>query len=512
MRHILKIVLLLLCAPAFATTYYISSGIGDDTANGTSESTPWAHAPGMTGCASACAAYTPVAGDQFILRGGDTWTTSGTANWWIWTWNGSSGSTIQIGGLDQTWYAGGSWTRPIITGAGTWPGSIMKYFLQMSGTYTRVSNIEWTGLYWGVNLTGGIGYISKYTSTAGHFTTDNNYFHGWSHAPGVLEDGYDNAITCESGGVFDSTSSVYLNVFDGTDTDQASFGGIYGPGCNVVYENYFAYIADAMNGGFQTIHDNTFFHASQNVYSGSGSHNNVAESNTDAANLTVYNNVIIHVQGGVGIWMGPSSGNTSYRFNNIIADGMPSANNSMCSYALASPGGTCVDFNNTEECGPDAGPPSQACYRMAVGSGQHAGAASLFNHHWITTDASPYTAIDSGAPTPTQTSTLAQSLTTANGQGYTLAQSFVFSPTSGGSTIGAGTNKSALCTTISGVDAAAGTACLSDTTYGVAYNATTHTASFPARTSVLRGSIWDVGAYQFLPTLAPTLPGLSVLQ
>src|ERR1035441_2654484 len=77
-----------------ATTHYIAA-TGADSNNGTNKTTPWLHLPGMMTCSSACASYTPTAGDQFVLRGGDSWT---NANFPItWTWSGSSGSPIYIG-------------------------------------------------------------------------------------------------------------------------------------------------------------------------------------------------------------------------------------------------------------------------------------------------------------------------------------------------------------------------------------------------------------------------------
>src|SRR5271156_6951026 len=88
---------------AFATTYYVAAN-GSDSNNGTSKTTPWLHAPGMQNCSAICASTTPNAGDQFVLRGGDTWSSSSFP--WTWAWSGSSGNAIQVGGSDQTWFAG----------------------------------------------------------------------------------------------------------------------------------------------------------------------------------------------------------------------------------------------------------------------------------------------------------------------------------------------------------------------------------------------------------------------
>lgn len=71
MRRIL--ILLALCLPASATHYYVSSA-GSDSNNGTSTSTPFSHAPGMSGCGANCTTALGVlaAGDIVSLRCGDT--------------------------------------------------------------------------------------------------------------------------------------------------------------------------------------------------------------------------------------------------------------------------------------------------------------------------------------------------------------------------------------------------------------------------------------------------------
>ena len=135
--------------PVSGTNCFFIAANGADTNSGTSESTPWVHAPGMPTCASTCASAVPAAGEGFIFRGGDTWHTAnsgaadGTTNAytgfgvdpnstqsssWNWDWSGSSSnctwtwwpdsglpaqtsSCIYIG-VDKTWFSGSSWTRP----------------------------------------------------------------------------------------------------------------------------------------------------------------------------------------------------------------------------------------------------------------------------------------------------------------------------------------------------------------------------------------------------------------
>src|SRR5580693_2586060 len=115
---------------AQAGTFYIAAN-GSDSNSGTSKSAPWQHAPGMPKCVATCAAHTPAPGDSFIFRGGDTWHfgnsgaspyTGGT--WDLYSWWGTAATCQYEGttsgclyyGVDQTWFSGASWTRPILTG------------------------------------------------------------------------------------------------------------------------------------------------------------------------------------------------------------------------------------------------------------------------------------------------------------------------------------------------------------------------------------------------------------
>ncbi len=95
---------------ASATTYYVSSGIGSDLRTphhrAQSKATPWKHAPYMH---SFTGTYSHSSGDRFVFRGGDTWVAS---DYFVIS-NGGTSSAPDYYGVDQTWFAGGSWTRPI---------------------------------------------------------------------------------------------------------------------------------------------------------------------------------------------------------------------------------------------------------------------------------------------------------------------------------------------------------------------------------------------------------------
>jgi len=509
MPKLMPIAIFLLLALCFVaptamgqSTYYISNSIGSDSNSSTqaqSKTTPWKNAPGMPTASSNANSYAPVAGDKFIFMGCDTWTFNGS---WSWTFSGSAGSNISLGGLDQTWYntsvCPSTWNRPILTGGGTWPGSTAAFMLNVDGSYLEIAWFEWTGFFYNaVSTSNEIGIISF--GSGDNRLIHDNYFHGWSHSPGASENEDVNTIYSGSG-----HDRIYYNAFDGADTDQHSFGGIYaGADGEEIDHNYFAYQNDSMNFLASLIHDNTFYNAGTVDYPGSNDHNNAMESNQDpAAGMLVYNNYFSQIMGGpncgdpvgvncggVGVQIAPPLGTTSYFFNNVIADASPAGNNLMCEQSITNSGGTCFIFNNTEECGPDNSLSNGECVRVGGLSGTLP-TATLINMHFIT-DISP---------APTGTSLVVQTKSVANGQGYTLGQLNSFLPTSKNSaTVSTGTNMTSTCQKIAAINQAAGTACLSDTTYGVNYNTVTHQVTGSSRVPVVRpaSGAWDVGAYQF---------------
>src|ERR1700733_6228161 len=64
--------LVALASLGITNCYYIAAS-GSDSNNGTSESTPFLHAPGMGACGNNCSTGLIVPGVGFIFRGGDTW-------------------------------------------------------------------------------------------------------------------------------------------------------------------------------------------------------------------------------------------------------------------------------------------------------------------------------------------------------------------------------------------------------------------------------------------------------
>jgi hypothetical protein len=501
--------LILMSPSLFAQhTYYISKSAGSDTntaAQAQSKSTPWAHLPGMPSCTSNCASYTPVAGDSFILKGGDTWVASDLDVWWQWA--GSSSAGIYIG-VDQTWYSGSSWTRPIWTCG----GAACSYTLNGNGFYTdyagvqyvTVDNIEMTGLAWTSSYTPN--YFSIYGS---HNTFEHMYIHGWSHcsyASGCTEGPAAFASsTCCGGGLFNVFQN---NVIDGTDTDQQSLSAFFGSGLHDIHGNMMKYVSNGLEGSADTIHDN--WCGPVNVSFATGAHQNCFQQQApvDSTNTTIYNNVATGVVNGgiIKFWTMQSAVNNgslnTYVFNNVMFANDPGNDVDICQ--LGTNCGTHYFFNNTFECGQDSS--TDSC--SSPGGGGPTTVVYWANNHCITSGTC-FNNLGTNV-TATLTTNLTQSVSAASLQGYASTSTDAFQPTTGGgSTVGGGTNYQSYCNNINGFDTVAGAACQNTTGYGCSYITSNHTVSCPSLAVSPRSATgaWSIGAYQSAPSGCTVSPG-----
>lgn len=121
-------------------TYFIDFNAANDSANGTSTSTPWKRCPGMQGFSHL--GYAHSAGDKFIFKGGVTWPLSCfPLNI---SFNGTSLSVrdyyggVDTGGVEKTWYTGGAWTQPTFDFQDSNPGTAVP----VGGNFVRVDNIR----------------------------------------------------------------------------------------------------------------------------------------------------------------------------------------------------------------------------------------------------------------------------------------------------------------------------------------------------------------------------------
>lgn len=522
-----------ICGVSANTNYYIDYTNGLDTNNGTSKSTPWKHAPGMVNCSNNCASYTGAGGgDSWVLKGCVTW--PATVLPWAPSYQ-SEIAAVNVGGLDQTWWdntvAGCStaWNRPIINAGGLaiWGASALLDFhnLGLNASYMELIGGSFSGagngLQWGNTSTGG----------------------GWDHM-------YVHNVTW-SGNTVDSCMLFFLggnssiafftnNVVDLTDSVVGGYTACYAlyGSFTTISNNIIKYVSNGMVVGGsstgRTVHDNFITNIGPDLqYSAGGPgnyHGNCYEDNGATGTSYFYNNVCQHmVNTGtasgstLGWWFAIGTTSTYYVWNNILWD---TANGNAVDIALplvtsfsggcpsgsgsdgngnCTPSGSFILLNNTVEAGPDSGPTA------FIQIPSNATSTQFINDHFITSATNLFSNGSGTVPecnmgnanNCTQSNILQQSLSVANGQGFTSSEIYVFSPTNlSNSTVGTGTN---LTSTGTGSLASL----LNDTTYGCFEISSPYvTVSCPTRTSNARPSngAWNIGAYQFTSVTAPSPP------
>ncbi len=493
---------LLFAVPAFAT-HTCGTGVGggkcfvdfvggSDAATGATTSVPWKHLPGMAGASGNASSQVPIADDVYVLKGGVSWTNAAFPI--TWAWSGTSGHPILIT-IDLTYFTGGSWTRPIFNAGGV-TISTNNDFVAFSGagSYTTWNNIEWTGMLQ-LDATFGHNDFICISCASGitNVTVTNNYFHNWSHgaqtsdeitillgsttSPFVSGSLVDSNVADNSDG--DGVSGEFLVAWSGTITHNIvknTSNGILpmGPGGEVAFNNIgpitTSFDVSAHENAIETlggtspawnIHDNL-------IHDGTGE--SMMLGNTGETDI-VWNNVTWNWTGNA-MHFAQNSGQTGITltyWNNII---IPNAGNN-CFVEVFSP--TITTF--TEQ--------NNHCITTAAMNGTFTGITTLVNDH-----------------------NLLQTPTVANGQGYTSAETFVYSPSSGGNgTVGAGTNLTSSWP---------GGFTTNDTTYACTEISGSggKVVSCPGRTFNTRpgGGAWDIGAYEFAgSTFVPVQESIIML-
>lgn len=170
---------------AGGTCYYIDFVGGSDSNNGLSTGAAWKHVPGMTGASGNAASHSNAQTDEFILKGGVTWTNAAMP--WVMTTGGAStpngyaypGMYI---GYDPAWNSGTVIAVHVVDPGSCVNGTTMSVALTGGGGSgaTATAQVETdqyaTGDLQFVTVTGaGSGYTSNptvaFTTTAGSCTT-----------------------------------------------------------------------------------------------------------------------------------------------------------------------------------------------------------------------------------------------------------------------------------------------------------------------------------------------------
>jgi len=561
--------------PVTGNNCYFIAANGADTNNGTSESTPWLHAPGMPNCTGNCAAVTPQAGNGFIFRGADTWHfgNSGASPytggaWDINQWWGAAGSNCQYEGsqtaciywgVDTTWHAGSAWSRPTLTGDNPASTSLVASCayqvranthdtstnaLIVAAPQSIIDNFELTGMCSQDSTpTSGVGdtyieYFGTGVSGSGMSFMENLYIHGWT-ATTAAGQGNDVQPGTLIGGGNNGIQTLDHIVIDGSDSNPGSWGWGTFPSFYHLRDSIVRYTNQGVGQWCHDVHDNIFEHF-YNHNSGAGSHTNIFECNDDSNGTApnqpqntpnvFYNNIVRHDDpsfgpaGQVHLWFCPETV-PEYWFNNLVYD---VANENVWDYAgppvygCSGTGGQFM-FNNTLV---DV---TQPCYVSTVNHGGQY--LTVYNEHLVNTPFDNGTIPCTGLSSATN---IAMSDSTATMQGYTTGMGGTdggtntcaqdsttpCAPTSASdSTVGTGANHQNYCTILASysseyaIGTEAATACQYGTTDGCAYVTTNHTMVCPGQTAVARpaSGAWDSGAYQFAGTGDPPGPPSNLL-
>jgi hypothetical protein len=510
--------------------YFIDYVGGSDSNSGASEAAPFQHIPcGANATSTAASKCTSASGTGWIFKGGVT------VDFHSWPANvpfgGSSGAPTYMG-PDPGWFTGGSWARPIFNASG-YSGILSQDPLSDQANHTSfitIDNLEFTGL----TITGtcsssnanNCGYIAQYAYSGSDVSWEikNSYAHGWT-VTGADDPGNQSSLFWAKQQQ-SAASSIHDNVIDGSDSSKNC--------CNAMaswneYNNYISFVDNAVFGDVLFFHDNTIVNM---VAPGGAVHGNCIHL-FGSASITelIYNNLVecLNTSTGDALFLVEEDAATIYAFNNVeIEDGQGNGQQ------FGNNGGTGASHvflsNNTVECGTDPTPASN-CINVKSGTPNITGSDDFY----ITNNNNQKTVTFVGSPVFSFPSPLNTSPSCAGGVGTTtnfgaiqicapigsgngtgnlnITQTYPFAPldSTAATTVGTGQNNTSTCTTIAGLNSAAGTACLSDTTLGVAYNSTSHTVSSPNRTPIAHSvsGVWENGAYEsgYVLTVTATLGG-----
>lgn len=492
-----SLIWLFLASPSFAFTYYIDRTNGLDTRTSTdarSKDTPWKNAPGMPCATNNAASFLAAAGDSIILKGGETWPNACLT--WTWGRSGTVGARIYLG-VDQTWFTGGAWTRPILDGGGVAMGANSEA-IKVNGGYVTIDNFEFTG-----GISGPVSFGKYQYINAGAFAAtliiEHCYFHGWSAPSGTATWANIRATAGPGLGLI-----VRYNVFSGLDSPPVAADPTCatGPqnckadGFAVVNAGYFiGNVAEYVVTGYFGEPKEVAYNLIRDVRKAvdPAAHGNCFESLFEQANALIHDNIIYKCRSGVTVWVIPRLGNITYYWNNVVLDSdilgnvfnvghsfgvNPQWTSSNCC-------GTVIAVNNTIQCGSNDSATLPCVSDVVPPNLQN---LVFKNNHLISSHVTP---IQWTSPI-TNVTNLIQTQAAANAQGYTYAQApYKFATTDvGDATVGTGTNLTADCAVM--------TTLCSDTLYGVVYDETAHTATLYGRTPNARSGTgaWDIGAYQ----------------
>lgn len=454
MRYLICLLTSLTALTLNAATYYIDYGAANDSANGTSTSTPWKRCPGMEGFNGT---YSHSAGDRFIFKGGVTWP-SACLPLTIST-DGTSGSRDYYG-YTNSWYSGGAWSRPVLDGEHNI--HVVVYF--NGGDYVTMDNLDIKG----IAITANNGDSVIKIDSGIHLLFTNLLVHDWT---------FTTADGDSTGGIVNASSNEQEDIIvSHCDIGNPEHAGATraGQGAYCIGTVEFSKIHDVSQGaihGCLNIHDNQLYNIGRSC-NGAVHCNVTFMAMWGHDTMTFYNN---YLYGDIGnaMLIYPTAWGTGakyyYIFNNVVIS--HAENTSGCVDVQTSSGvGSDMNvyiFNNTFFCQGNDG------VKIEEDDGK-----KVYVWNNIVTDGKLYsTGGPYGTPTSTNCNYLYASAAAAASAG--IGTNNLWRPSAGAAVIAAGTNLTSAASSM-----------------GIA-NLTSDSSIGNLTTPKARGSSWDIGALQY---------------
>jgi hypothetical protein len=401
--------------------------------------------------------------------------------------------TASAGSQAGVSYSNSLFVRPIWNGDNTLSG----IFSTDSGvSYITVDSIEMTGMHISADDAEGNIYIGG--ATSGNIVLNNLDVHNWTTSAST-NSGSGGGIYAAMFGGLSPTNMILENSNVGNPENGGNIGAC-SRGFQQIINNYLHDCSQACLHGCSLVHDNrvnnvgnTFDPNEHTNGFYSDCFDQQCSGGLTSATAYIYNNYITNMgsnANATAIYPNPGTSGVQnsvsyYVFNNVVGGGGSDIGDEIDPYNGNGLTMNVYDWNNTYHVRTGG-----TCVNAVARSGLSLNVVDVRNLHCISDSGG--TAFNSGgASSPASSNLLLQSVTTANGQGYTGAGGWT--PTSSsGSTVGAGTNLASHCS-------GALTALCSDSTAGDSR------ATKPRPSS---GSAWDIGAYQFVGTGPSPASGL----
>ncbi len=477
-----------------AHTFNIDFVGGSDSASGT-RANPWKRQPFMAGWSGS---YHHTAGDCFIFKGGVTWDHTALQ---LEATAGGSSSASDYYGVDQTWYTGQSWTRPILDCQSN-PSCGIIFHIDSGLSYITVDSLELRGVWAAANVNGYSFYNAGVAGT--NIIANNLEVHNWRMAHGWSGDSDQGGIYFNTNQGTPDNTNVQNSLIHNEDGGYMAAGDqsiqVTGAGGSAAFgaQNYtFNEIHDvstAIDNGGMLIHDN-YIHDTLSSWD-SAFHTNTMQTGgwqlgTTSSSEYIYRNRLINVranQSPIAIFpcfFGAQSLNVAtYVYDNVITGpynypygididpGQSGCGNDIVSAYI---------FNNTVQLpsGDNTG-----CGRITARPGSGISQVVYRDNQCISDTADWSFA----AGTVTASNNITETNAVAASLGYTAANNYA--PPSGQTslpTAGKGVSVSSVCPSCEGIS--------------------------QDINLVSRASLWDVGAYEAGAGTAPLSPptGLAAL-